>query len=81
MGFVGQGGFGAWQLAFRYSSLDLNDADINGGEADSFTLGLNWFATPNLRFSANYVNVLDMKGGPGSGDEPDVFQLRAQLEF
>ncbi|MCH7696565.1 MAG: porin [Proteobacteria bacterium] len=78
---VGQGGFGAWQLAFRYSSLDLNDADINGGEADSFTLGLNWFATPSLRFSANYVNVLDVKGGPGSGDEPDVFQLRAQLEF
>ncbi len=78
---VGQGGPGAWQLAARYSQLDLTDEDINGGEADSFTLGVNWFATPEIRFTANYVSVLDVDGGPSDGDEPDVFQLRAQVEF
>jgi len=80
-GIVGKGGIGAWQVALRFSSLDLTDEDISGGEEDNFTLGLNWYATPNIRFSANYVNVLDVKGGPNDGDEPEAFQLRSQLEF
>ncbi len=78
---VGEGGIGAWELALRYSTLDLNDADIDGGEADAMTLGLNWFPTPTLRFSANYVNVLDVEGGNYDGDEPKVFQMRSQWAF
>lgn len=72
---------GAWQIAARFSSLDLTDKDINGGEADSLTLGLNWFAAPNIRFSANYINILDVDGGPTDGDQPDAFTLRTQVEF
>ena len=72
---------GAWQIAARFSSLDLSDEDRDGGEAESLTLGLNWFATPNIRFSANYINVLDVDGGPTAGDEPEVFQFRTQVEF
>ena len=78
---AGKGGIGAWQVALRYSSLDLTDEDITGGEEDNFTLGLNWYATPNIRFAANYVNVLDVEGGINAGDEPEVFQLRTQIEF
>ena len=78
---VGKGGLGAWQLAMRFSSIDLTDEDINGGEQQAMTLGLNWFPAPNLRFIANYVNILDVDGGPASGDEPDSFQVRAQVEF
>lgn len=77
----GKGGLGAWQLALRFSSLDLTDADISGGEQDNFSVGLNWYTTPNIRFSANYVNVLDVNGGASDGDEPDAFQVRAQIEF
>lgn len=72
---------GAWQIAARFSNLDLNDEDITGGEADSATLGLNWFATPNIRFSANYISILDVDGGPTAGDEADIFQFRTQVEF
>lgn len=75
------GGNGAWQIAARFSSLDLTDEDISGGEAESLTLGLNWFAAPNIRFSANYINILDVDGGPTDGDEPDAFTLRTQVEF
>ena len=80
-GIVGKGGIGAWQVALRFSSVDLTDEDITGGEEDNFTLGLNWYATPNIRFAANYVNVLDVKGGASAGDEPESFQLRTQFEF
>jgi len=80
-GIVGKGGIGAWQVALRFSSLDLTDEDITGGEEDNFTLGLNWYATPNIRFAANYVNVLDVDGGINDGDEPESFQIRSQVEF
>lgn len=80
-GIVGKGGIGAWQVALRFSSLDLTDEDITGGEEENFTLGLNWYATPNIRFAANYVNVLDVKGGINAGDEPESFQIRSQVEF
>ena len=78
---VGKGGIGAWQLAMRFSSVDLNDKDITGGDAQNFSLGLNWFTTNNIRMSANYINVLDVNGGAGNGDEPEAFQMRAQVEF
>lgn len=78
---VGQGGIGAWELALRYSTIDLSDSEIDGGEADSVTLGLNWYPTPTLRFSANYVDVLDVDGGSNDGDEPSVFQVRSQWAF
>ncbi len=80
-GIVGKGGIGAWQVALRFSSLDLTDEEIIGGEEDNFTLGLNWYATSNIRFAANYVNVLNVKGGTNDGDEPESFQIRTQVEF
>lgn len=78
---VGDGGIGAWEFALRYSTLDLIDEDINGGEVDSYTIGLNWFATPVLRFSANYVDVLNVKDGPYNNQEPRIFQVRSQWAF
>ncbi len=78
---VGRGGWGAWQVAARYSSVDLNDHDVEGGQADSFTLGVNWLPTSTLRFSANYVNVLDVDGGKHHGEEPSLFQVRGQWAF
>jgi len=80
-GIVGKGGVGAWQLAVRFSSIDLNDEDISGGEEQNLTAGLNWYATPDIRFAANYVNVLNVDGGPAAGDEPSIFQLMTLVEF
>lgn len=54
---VGKGGIGAWQLAMRFSSVDLNDEDIFGGDAQNFSPGLNGYATNNIRMSANYIKV------------------------
>lgn len=76
---VGQGGYGAWEIAARYSRLDLNDADVDGGREENFTAGINWYPTPTFKFMANYVNVLNVKGGSFTGAEPEGFLLRGQV--
>ncbi|MBI3463937.1 MAG: hypothetical protein HY000_12895 [Planctomycetes bacterium] len=48
-------GPGAWQVAARYSQLDLNDSGIQGGVIEDVTLGLNWFLNPNMKLQFNYV--------------------------
>ncbi|MEX1200801.1 MAG: porin [Methylophaga sp.] len=78
---VGDGGIGAWELVARYSSLDLTDEDIFGGEIDSLTFGVNWYPVPMLRFSANYINVLNVDGGPNDGQEPRIVLVRSQWAF
>ncbi|WP_312679112.1 OprO/OprP family phosphate-selective porin [Stutzerimonas nitrititolerans] len=78
---LSQGGIGAWQLAAGYSTLDLSDGGIDGGEMDMLMLGVNWFPQQRLRFSMEYGNVVSLDGGPYDGDKPSFVQARAQLEF
>jgi len=60
---VKHGGKGAWELAARYSSIDLTDGSIDGGEMDIFSLGLNWWLTPTFGTNFNYRHiVLDRYG-------------------
>jgi len=72
---------GAWQTALRFSRLDLTDEDIIGGEEDNLTFALNWYPIANLRFMANYIQVLDVEGGPHADDKPAALVLRAQVAF
>jgi len=78
---IGKGGWGAWQIAARLENMDLTDGNIIGGEADVFTVGLNWYLTSNTRLMANYGTVLDFNrnGFADDGREPSVFQMRAQV--
>ncbi|MBL7077144.1 MAG: porin [Kiritimatiellae bacterium] len=75
---AGQGGAGAWELAARYSSLDLDDG-IRGGTEDNVTVGLNWYVNAYTRFMLNYVSASAERNG-GETDV-DIVQLRAQLDF
>ena len=73
-------GPGAWEFVARYSSLDLSDKLLLGGEETNFTLGLNWYLNPNVRVMWNYVTA-DVDRSPLYDDVIDVFQTRLQLSF
>lgn len=77
------GGPGAWELAARYSTMDLNGHGIIGGEMENVTLGINWYLNPSVRMMANYVlaNVDDATGSEGADGGGNFFSLRFQLDF
>jgi phosphate-selective porin OprO/OprP len=62
------GGWGAWEIALRYSDMNLNyhagnfgaapspDA-IRGGDQSIFTAGLNWYPNPIIRFMLDFQHV------------------------
>jgi len=49
-------GWGAWQVAARYSYGDYTDEDVLGGVGESVTLGVNWWWNPYARVQFNYIN-------------------------
>ena len=54
-----QGGWGAWQIAYRVSYADFNDDNIFGGRGLSHTFGLNWYwnAYSRMQFNAIYGEI------------------------
>jgi phosphate-selective porin OprO/OprP len=77
---------GALELALRYSTLELNDQDVEGGSSDQISFGVNWYYKPQLRFTMNYILVnndryADADGDVEIEDKPSLLQLRAQADF
>lgn len=48
-------GPGAWEMALRYSTLDLTDRMIRGGRLSNVTAAVNWYLNPVARLMFNYV--------------------------
>ncbi|MBX3489032.1 porin [Parvibaculum sp.] len=51
------GGAGAWEIAARFSTIDLNDGALLGGSQDNYAFGLNWYPNDNIRVGLNYVRI------------------------
>jgi phosphate-selective porin OprO/OprP len=75
----GEGGMGAWEVAGRYSTVDLSDGDADGGEEDNVTLALNWYLNPNTRVMFNYV-FIDVDS-PDVDDDASAALMRFQVDF
>lgn len=69
-------GWGALEIALRYSSINLNSNDINGGQLNDITVGLNWYLNPATRIMINYVLAQLNEVGNAR-----IFQMRFQLAF
>lgn len=94
---VSAGGYGAWELAARFSEINLNDgsflfaqpvgarSNIQGGRQSDFTLGLNWYPDIGIRFMANWVHVLGLAAPFNrpdiNGIHPNLFEVRAQVDW
>jgi phosphate-selective porin OprO/OprP len=77
---------GAVEVAARFSSLDLNDGEIEGGSGENLTLGVNWYLNRQIRLMANVIFVdndeyADADGDVEGEDRPSILQLRAQVDF
>jgi phosphate-selective porin OprO/OprP len=62
------GGWGAWEIAARYSNLEFNYREghagaaaptdgIRGGEQSIWTAGLNWYPNSVIRFALDYQHI------------------------
>jgi phosphate-selective porin OprO and OprP len=86
-------GRGAWEIACRYSYLNLNAgsgaAFVNGGIMNGLSLGLNWYLNTNLTVMNewSYNSRYDL---PGNGTNPGSktiegsvagYGTRVQLSF
>lgn len=69
----------AWELGFRFSSLDLDDGVVAGGKEDNLAFGVNYYVNPYLRFMLNYI-VVDSERA-GISDDPNILQGRLSLDF
>jgi phosphate-selective porin OprO/OprP len=85
------GGWGAWEIAGRYSTIDLNDrlgavTGVAGGRQTIYTLALNWYVNRNVRFMFDYLhgNVARQVSSTNFGDAGakfDAFAMRTQVAF
>jgi phosphate-selective porin OprO/OprP len=93
---VGAGGWGAWEVAVRWSHIKLNSHDtpgvaqtttggVFGGRANGLAVGVNWYVNNNIRFMLNYihddVNKLAATGVTGAGARIDAIAARTQIAF
>ncbi len=84
-------GWGAWEIAGRYSELNIDPiafatklADISKSAqaARNWAVGLNWYLSRNARLSMDYEQTR-FQGGATVGDRPNekVFEQRLQVVF
>ena len=83
----GAGGWGAFELAFRYDSASVFDTPVTArfrNKAETYTTALNWYMNPNLRLMFNWIRfegtntALNPVGTKTAGD---ALQTRLHLDF
>lgn len=71
----------SWELALRYSNIDLNDKDIQGGNLDSYDFGVNYYLDKHTKLMLNYIiNNLDQNSSLNNKN-PQYLMFRAQMSF
>jgi phosphate-selective porin OprO and OprP len=88
---LSSGGWGAWEIAGRVSTVNLNDQlaianGVAGGRQTIYTAGLNWYVSRNVRFMFNYLHGDITKQASATnpadvGAKFDAFAMRTQIAF
>ena len=85
------GGWGAWEIAGRFSTIDLNDQlaaanGVAGGRQTIYTLALNWYANRNVRLMLDFLHGdVTKQLGPtnftDAGSKFNAVAMRTQVAF
>jgi len=73
--------WGAWEVGYRFSYIDLNDNNINGGLMRQHTFGVNWYFNDNFKVQANFVNINRSVIPPARSGTVNGFGMLAQWYF
>jgi len=85
---LGRHGFGAWEVVARYSSMDLDfvpftgasAGGVAGGVQNVWSVGLNWYPNPTVRFMLDYDNIqVNHANAPGNDISANAIGLRSQI--
>jgi phosphate-selective porin OprO/OprP len=75
----GRGGWGAWEVAGRYSYVNLDNADIHGGRLSMVMAGVNWY------LHSHAIWRFDYGFGQVAARQPEgnlnIFQTRFEVDF
>jgi phosphate-selective porin OprO and OprP len=85
------GGWGAWEIAGRISTMNLNDQlgttnGVAGGQQTIYGAGLNWYVNSNIRFMFDYLHgdvakQVSPTNSGNAGTRFDAFAMRTQVAF
>jgi len=85
------GGWGAWEIAGRISTMNLNDQlgttnGVAGGQQTIYSAGLNWYVNSNIRFMFDYLHgdvakQVSPTNSGNAGTRFDAFAMRTQVAF
>jgi phosphate-selective porin OprO/OprP len=87
----GRAGWGAWEVAGRWSYIDLRDSPnafsagapyVNPARLNDLTFGLNWYWNTNAKMQFNYIHVFqNAPVAPVRNAGTDILALRTQFDF
>jgi phosphate-selective porin OprO/OprP len=85
----GQGHLGAFQVAARYHTLQVDERALALGlaaagssrRADAWTVGLNWYLTPNFRYTGNFERTVFDDDPDGLRKAENALVFRTQVSF
>lgn len=85
---IGNGGRGAWEIAWRYSYIDLSDDALIGGNMTNMTTGINWYLNPYCKWVFNYIHswtegrdYFPNNANNTLASETGIYATRVQLDF
>jgi len=74
-----QTGKGAWEVAYRYSTVDFASGLAGSGNVDNHTFGVNWYLNPYMRLMANLIHSNAFRDGQHGSE--NIFVTRAQIDW
>src|SRR3990167_10293055 len=73
--------YGAWEIATRFSYLDLDRQNILGGKEQDYTVALNWYPIQRVKLALNYIHAFSYPSENGLDRTLNEIGLMLQVHF